>query len=214
MSPNSVNFLAAIGSILSAIVAIVALAYSYHQFKSSLAYANAQDESENSIKKYEVKRDYQSAVISWFSRTTEILIRLRFLLINDHSEFKANKISLLADLSTQIEIGRLYFPNIDKGDGYGLEKPKAYQGHRNLTLVFLVYSYDIFLLNDAINYQKHLLRLQREFTSIISEIIDPDSFLRETEKHSDKFFSQRVSVQEFIERKPESIDLFFVKRTR
>lgn len=169
---------------------------------------------QNRVKKYEVKRDYQNSVIAWFSKTTAILIRLRFMLVNNDNEFKQNKNSLLAELSTQIEIGRLYFPNIDKGDGHGLEKPKAYRGHRNLTLVFLVYSFDIFVLDDALKYEKHLLRLQREFTSIISETIDPDSFLKETEKHSDKFFSQRLSVQEFINMNPDSIDLFFVKHSR
>jgi len=199
MSSNLINLLAAIGSILSAIVAIMALASSHFQ---------------NQVKKYEIKRDYQDDIINWFSKTTQILINLRLFLIHQTEDYELNKMALLSELSTQIEIGRLYFPNIDKNDGLGLEKPKAYRGHRNLTLVFLVYSFDIFLLKNSLKYEKHLLRLQREYTSIICEIIDPESFLDETKKHSDKFFNQRISVQEFLEKNPENADLFVTRRAR
>jgi hypothetical protein len=197
MDSNSINLLAALGSVLSVIVAIMALSLTH---------------SQNQVKKYEIKRDYQEDIISWFSKTTELLIKLRFLLTNNKEEFESIKVILLAELSTQIEIGRLYFPNINKGDGYGAEKPKAYQGYRSIILVFLVYSFDIFLLDNAFNYEKHLLRLQREYTSTICEIIDPESFLNETKKHSDKFFNPRMSIIEFLEKNPENVDLFVTRR--
>jgi hypothetical protein len=60
------------------------------------------------------------------------------LFLNGHVTTDKNE--LLSQLSSLIEIGRLYFPNIDKKDNFGKEKPKIYQGHRNLVFVFLVYS--------------------------------------------------------------------------
>ncbi|WP_151087850.1 hypothetical protein [Hymenobacter baengnokdamensis] len=214
MSSNFIDFLAAVGSILSAIVAIAALYYSYYQFKNSLAYANAQADSQNSVKKYEVKRDYQNTILDWFAETTKILLELRFLLMSGTKEYQEKKTCLLADLSTQIELGRLFFPNIDKHDGFGLEKPKAFQGYRNLTLDFLVFSFNIFLNEDARQFENHLVRLQREFTSIICEILDPKEFLNETERHSGRYFSGNLSYEEFLDKDPNNIDLFFPRRPK
>ena len=125
MTQNTIDFLSALGSVLSAIVAIVAFAYSYFQ---------------SNFKKYEVKRDYRNAIFTWFAATTRLLLELRFLLMNNPEEFDKRKPVLMADLSAHIEMGRLYFPNIDKGDGYGADKPRAFRGYRNLTLDFVVYS--------------------------------------------------------------------------
>jgi hypothetical protein len=212
MQPNLVDYLSAFGSILSGIVALNALAYSLYQFKTSSKYLAAQNEAQGSLKKYEVKRDYQTKIEAWFAKTTELLIYLRFLLVYKPEEFSEKKISLLATLSAQIELARLFFPNIDKHDGFGLEKPKSFQGYRNLTLDFLVFSFNIFLKEDAKLYEKHLYRLQREFTSIICEILDPVNFLNETRKHSDKFFSHNLSYEEFLDKDPNNIDLFFPRQ--
>jgi hypothetical protein len=215
MDFNFVDFLSATGSILSALVAIAALFYSYQQSKTSLKYAYSQADSQASIKKYEVKRDYHNTIINWFSETTKILLELRSLLAesvkspDNLKQYTELKSSLLSSLSAQIEIGRLYFPNIDKGDRFGEEKPKAFQGYRNLTLDFLVFSYNIFSKEDSINYITHLSRLQREFTSIICEILDPKEFINEVKQHSDKFFSHNLSYEEFLSKDPNNMDLFF-----
>ena len=106
----------------------------------------------------------------------------------------------------------MYFPNIDKGDNFGSDKPKAYQEYRNLTLDFLVYSFDIFQRKDANQYEEHLIRLQREYTSITCEIIDPEEFIDETKKHSDKFFSHKMDYKDFLDKDPKNSDLFFPSR--
>lgn len=214
MTPDFTNLLSALGSILSAIVALMALAYSYHQSKTSLSYAYSQANGQAEIKKYEVKSDYQKTIVGWFARTTEILLELKFCLEYTPDIYHNNKITLLSKLSSQIEIGRLYFPNLDRHDGFGLEKPKAFQGYRNLTLDFLVFSFNIFLKEDAIKYTNHLTRLQREFTSIICEIIDPKDFLNQTKRHSDKFFSHDLSYEQFLDRDPSNIDLFFPRQPK
>jgi hypothetical protein len=191
--------LSALGSILSAIVAIMALAHAIYQSK---------------VKKYEIMRDYRSTIIAWYSETVELLIELRSLLVsvNDKDDKLAKeqlKLKMMSHLSSQIEVGRLYFPNLDKGDGYGKEKPKAFQGYRNLTLDFLVFSYNIFLEKDVVVYAEHLVRLQREFTSIICETVGPEEFLNELKKHSDKYFSHNLTYHEFLEKDPANRDLFF-----
>lgn len=203
---------------MSAVVAIAALWYSYNQSKVSLSHAYSQAATEAELKKYEVKKDYQHVILDWFSNTTKILIELRFLLtakpeiVNCVQDREAKKITLMSLLSAQIEIGRLYFPNIDKGDGFGSEKPRAFRGYRNLTLDFLVFSYNILLSKDVQKYESHLIRLQREFTSIICETINPEDFLNEVKKHSEKFFSHNLSYEEFLERDPNNIDLFFPRQ--
>jgi|GEM_PF-645396 len=212
MQPNLVDYLSAFGSILSGIVALAALSYSLYQFKTSSNFLAKQTAAQDSLKKYEIKRDYQTKIQVWFANTTELLIYLRFLLVNKPEEYSEKKTHLLAMLSTQIELARLYFPNIDKQDGFGIEKPKAFQGYRILTLDFLVFSFNIFLKKDAALYEKHLYRLQREFTSIVCEILDPINFLNETKVHSDKFFSHNLSYEEFLNKDPNNIDLFFPRQ--
>ncbi len=69
----------------------------------------------------------------------EILIYLQ--LNNVDHDLKMKKLSKLSSL---IEQGRFYFPNIDRGDGFGKDKPSAYQGYRNIVLDTLVYLYQIF----------------------------------------------------------------------
>ncbi|TGE08438.1 hypothetical protein [Hymenobacter fodinae] len=218
MEEKLIDLLSAIGSILSALVAIAALIYSYYQSKTSLSYAYSQADHEAKLKRYEIKRDYQNVILRWFSETTKILIELRLLLTSKYDvsgveyEYELKKANLLSMLSSQIEIGRLYFPNIDKGDGFGDKKPRAYRGYRNLTLDFLVFSYNIFLSKDVCKYEHHLVRLQREFTSIICEILNPEEFLNEVKKHSEKYFSHNLSYEEFLKRDPNNIDLFFPRR--
>ncbi len=87
--------------------------------------------------KYAIANEYTKQLLEWHSTTVEVLIRLRSCSVVD-------KDGLLSKLSAQIEKGRFYFPNVDKGDDFGQEKPVAYQGYRNLTLDFLVYSYNLF----------------------------------------------------------------------
>jgi len=188
------------GSIASALVALAALAYSY--FQSYL---------QSGLKKYEIKRDYVSRILDWYTCTIRILIELRCLLIHDKTQFHKVKLELLSKLSAQIELGRFYFPNIDKADGYGKDKPKAYRGYRNLTLDFLVYNYDIFLKENPEKYLDHLEVIQREFTSIVFEIIDPNEIIKETSLLTDKFYIKNWSFEEYLKGNPDKFDIYLAR---
>lgn len=80
---------------------------------------------------------------------------------------------MLAKLSSLIESGRFYFPNIDRKDGFGKQKPIAYQGYRNVILDFLVYEYQLFEKDDYVQYLKHAESLQRLFTSYVFQYLEP-----------------------------------------
>jgi hypothetical protein len=158
-------------------------------------------------KKYELTSLYRVEILSWYSETIEILVRLR---IEATDNFKDNSVKkeLLSKLSAKIEIGRFYFPNVDKGDKFGEEKPLAYKGYRNLMLEFLVFSYQLFERQDTIKFIKHAETLQRHFTSQLFEIIDPKNFLKETKKHTDKTFSKELAFEDFIKEEPNALDLY------
>lgn len=158
-------------------------------------------------KKYELTSQYRTEILSWYSETIYILIRLK---IEAKDNFKDNNIrkELLSKLSAQIEIGRFYFPNVDKGDKFGDKKPQAYKGYRNLMLDFLVFSFQVFEKQDAQKYLSHAGALQRHFTSYLFEILDPKTFLKETEKHTDKTFSKELRFEDFIQKDPDALDSY------
>jgi len=157
-------------------------------------------------KRYELTSQYRREVLDWFSQTTIILSSLRAVICDEDG--KKDKHNLLCKLSAQIEVGRFFFPNIDKADGLGKEKPLAYQGYRNLVLDFLVYSYRLFKKEDAGDYQHHAEVLQRYFTSYVFELIEPKKFIKETKKHTKKTFNQELSFEDFISREPEIIEMY------
>lgn len=180
----------------SLIIAISAFIYSYL----------------TNTKKYELTSQYRSEILNWYSTTIELLIKLRH-------EAEANfvdrdlKRELLSRLSAQIEIGRFYFPNIDKGDDFGCDKPFAYKGYRNLLLDFLVYSFRLYDNPNPMLYIKHADFLQRHFTSHLFETIDPSAFLKETKKYTSKTFAKELIYEDFIKTDPEKLR-FYIKSTR
>ena len=175
-------------SILSVIVAITAFLYSYL----------------TNTKKYELTYQYRTEILDWYAETIEILLRLKFEAKNNFND-EILHAELLAKLSAKIEIGRFYFPNIIKNDGFGHKKPTAYKGYRNLTLDFLVYSYNIFKKKDAKKYLKHAEELQKHFTSQLFEILNPRLFLKETKKYTNKTFSKELRFEDYIEKSPEQL---------
>jgi hypothetical protein len=158
-------------------------------------------------KKYELKFQYIKEIGDWHSKTVEVLIKMKLFLKNDSN---VNKYELLSQLSSLIEIGRMYFPNINKNDNFGKEKPKAYQGYRNLILDYLVYSYNIFERSDFQNYTKHLDILQRHFTSHLYDIINPRENLKETKKYTKKDFTKELCFEDFISKDPDNIELMML----
>ncbi len=157
-----------------------------------------------STKKYELISQYRTEILNWYAGTLDVLMRLKMEAMNNFPD-PAQKKELLSGLSAKIELGRFYFPNIDKGDKFGKEKPLAYQGYRNLMLDFLVFSYQIFEQQEPKKYLNHTKILQRHFTSHLFEILDPKAFLKETEKHTAKSFSKELRFEDFIKNDPKAI---------
>lgn len=158
--------------------------------------------------RYAIVSDYCKQLIEWHGKTVEILIRLR---IATKEGQLAEKNNLLIDLSTQIEKGRFYFPNIDKGNEFGKNKPMAYRGYRNLTLDFLVYSYNLFSRSDATQFLKHAEVLQREFTSIVFSVVRPEDILNEIKVLTDKFLATEKIFEDYLKHDPNSVQ--FMKRS-
>ena len=168
-------------SIGSLVIAVVAICYSFL----------------SNTKKYELTDTYRKELLSWYETTLSLLIRLRFLTEQGCLE-KEMKCELLADLSAQIDIGRFYFPNVDRGDSLGSYKPVAFKGHRHVALEFLVFSYDLFLSNDAIDHLKDALKLQRHFTSYIFTILRPSEFNKLIKKNTSITFDAEKVLSEYL----------------
>lgn len=152
-------------------------------------------------KRYELKSAYRKEIMAWYSEIIDLLVKLR----SQSEGPRVPRQELLDKLSSRIEVGRFYFPNLIKGDKFGHDKPIAYQGYRNLVLDLLVYSYRLFERSDFQKYLKHAETLQRHFTSLVFEILDPRSHLLETRKHTDKMFVKELTFEDFLEREPEII---------
>lgn len=183
------NDLISLGSLL---IALAAFTYSYL----------------SNTKKYELTSQYRIEVLTWYEKTIELLILLRSI-AKDQNANQSLREECLAKLSSQIEIGRFYFPNVDKYDGFGDEKPSAYKGYRNLMLEFLVMSYQIFAKQDAYRYVKHAEELQRHFTSHLFEVLDPRQYLKHTKKYTEKAFSKDFCIEDFIEQDPDNIRIIY-----
>ena len=156
----------------------------------------------SNTKRYELTDQYRKNVLDWYGETLSIIIKLR-LSIEENSLTNESKIDLLSALSSQIEIGRFFFPNIDKGDSFGQSKPLAYQGYRHIVLEFLVFSYNIFKRNDADKYLLHAQELQRQFTAHIYGLLNPVGFNKSIHRYTDVIFKNNLILEEFLEKDPK-----------
>lgn len=82
--------------------------------------------------------DWGNAAIDTLARCA-MFARTRHMQANDGG-FLANKANLLVALSTLVDRGRLFFPNINP-DKKGAEKEGAYRGHRPPILDALMWTY-------------------------------------------------------------------------
>jgi hypothetical protein len=143
--------------------------------------------------------------MEWYSETIEVLFLLKFKTkkdVVDEKSFTEN----LSKLSSLIERGRFFFPNIDKKNGFGNEKPTAYRGYRNLALDFLVASYNLFYdPQNRINNLDQAEQLSRHFTSIIFEVIRPKENLQLIKSMTDRYFVKEEIFEDFINKKDPSV---------
>jgi len=144
-------------------------------------------------------------LLSWHNKTVEILIVLKLQTQDGNNH---DKIAAMAKLSALIEQGRFYFPNVDKGDGFGSDKPSAYAGYRDIALEFLVYSYYTIQRENAHKYIRHLEQLQRLFTSHIFNILEPRKHNSQINKHTRVSMDDGMGLEDFLSKDVDNLDYF------
>lgn len=145
--------------------------------------------------KYVIENEYSNQLLAWHASVIDVLMAL-----GSSSKYKEeeNKRSLLLKLSSLIEQGRFYFPNISPND-YGTEKPPAYRGYRNVALDFLVASYNLQHKPYSEHVEKQSAYLQRLFTSVVFEVVRPADRLKTIRKLTDRYFVKDISVEDLEE---------------
>ncbi len=122
-------------------------------------------------------------VIRWSNEMIDTIVGIEFLLRPagrppDAAQFMAKRDEFLAKLSSNIEKGRLYFPNLDHNK-FGTEKESAYRGHRQPILDRLVEIYDLIKdvdLQDAAKLdavRAEVLNKKRAFVSEAQSAVEP-----------------------------------------
>lgn len=174
-------------AIVSLIISVTALIYSISSNRDRFIISSAERKN----------------ILEWYERVNIILIKLKE---NTRTSDTSDKRALLMNLSNLIEIGRFYFPNIDKKDSFGADKPLAYQGYRSIVLEFLVFVYDISKRADSNNYEKYINVLQREFTSSIFSLLNPKSHMQKLSKNSYISTENKTILNDFIKANPNSFN--------
>ena len=159
-------------------------------------------------KKYELQSGYRKELLDWYEETLRIMMQLK---IDEQSGCltEEKRASLLAELATCIEVGRFFFPNLDKKDGHGKDKPAAYRGYRNIILDFLVFYHRLFRREDRAEHLDRAQYLQREFTSQLFTILDPENYLKSTRKVTRKKFYQELRFEDFMKTDTTEYSAFF-----
>ncbi|UBK38664.1 hypothetical protein KLF44_04420 [Clostridium perfringens] len=149
-------------------------------------------------KKYELAEEYKRDLISWYEKIIIIIMEIVvFCDLENNIEYSKRR-KKIAELSALIEIGRFYFPNIDKKDGFGKDNPLAYQGYRHIALEFLVDIHDIAMKDDFYKYKTKILELEREFTSCVYELIAPNKRKRKLKKYTDISMPKDKAIEDFL----------------
>jgi hypothetical protein len=136
-------------------------------------------------------------IIGWSIRaldhfcSTEMILRQEYHSITGQAEFEKVRLQTMRDISSCIDQGRLFFPNLDHDnpnrdlDKHGLPKPDAYKGFRHPALDCLVLTYDLLRKNalyegvDAFEaYRKEVTDSKRKFISEVQSELDPRGFAR------------------------------------
>lgn len=130
-------------------------------------------------KKYELTEKYRCELLSWYRDVIETMMEIIHYCESGEfniKSFSQERTKLLSKLSALVEIGRFYFPNIIKNDGFGKHKPTAYQGYRHIELEFLLNFY--FIASKKTNKKRieSMKQLERQFTSFIFNMIEPRKY--------------------------------------
>ena len=115
---------------------------------------------------------WRNAIWNWHCRCLQIMNQLQ---ICDNSDSERKQ--LLSKLSTLIDEGRFFFPNIDKKDRLGFWKYSANRGYRNYHLDYLVDFYNAYTKPNVDNFED-TIKLKKKFTSSVLVFLCPEKFIK------------------------------------
>ncbi len=138
-----------------------------------------------------------SDIVEWSNRaldhfcSTEMILRQEYHSITSQAEFEKLRLQTMRHVSSCIDQGRLFFPNLDHDnpnwnvDKHGQLKPDAYKGFRHPALDCLVFAYD--LLRNDVRYERvhsfetfrnKVTTFKRQFISEVQSELDPRGLAR------------------------------------
>lgn len=124
-------------------------------------------------------------IIRWAGEAVATLAEMAELPVTEMEDDRRQRRwhALRHKLSTQIDIGRFYFPNYGK-DVYGQETTTAFRGKRQRVLEYLVEAYDVFDEQDVVGdattrraCKKALVAERQNFISEVQRFIDPSRYV-------------------------------------
>lgn len=136
---------------------------------------------------------HDSDVIAWFHETVNELSDAQETLREagrsfPAEDFEARRSRARTRISAMLDRGRLFFPNVDRGDGHGAQREAGYQGYRQPCLDHLYACYrlvsdwpaplPVAAMSDAQTQEKserisQLVTARRAFVSEVFKAIDP-----------------------------------------
>jgi hypothetical protein len=170
----------------SAVIAIIALLFSVWTGRR-----------QRRLERETLRLQRDSDIIAWSNACldnlcrAEMLMRREYAAVMTEHDFERQRYETLAALSSCIDRGRLYFPNRVDGH-FGIEKARAFQGHRHPVLDRLVWVYELFSNmtfqspSDAAareKVRKQSIDHKREFISEVQSEVDPRRRIAFLEKH-------------------------------
>ena len=154
-------------------------------------------------KKYELTENFRKELLEWYTSVVSVLIEAIHYIQSGRfyePDFSEKKDEILSRISSLAEVGRFYFPNVERD--YGLNKPSAYRGARHINIEFLIHFYRNIQSKDQVDVD-FLWRMERNFTSVIFDMVEPRKRNREYSKYLAISFPRGRSMKDFIYESPE-----------
>lgn len=146
--------------------------------------------------KFNLEKAFVDGLLAWHKDVVETLCDLRDTSVKADSRAERRR-----RLSALVEQGRFMFPNIDRADGYGANKPHAYRGYRHLTLDFLVAAFNLSKNVEVPEYDKSMEALQRHFTSMVFSVVNPSNRLERLRLMTAQLSMSKESYEQFLPNK-------------
>ena len=150
-------------------------------------------------KKFELSEQYKNELLTWYGKVIFVVSKIQSDCTGKDRE------DALSQLLALIDIGRFYFPNIDKGDGFGEEQPLAHRGYRHIALDLLVLIHQMGNEMDIGKNRDKIVYWRRHFTSIVFQIVSPKDRIKEVKQYAKIVMPQSMSIEDFISLECEDV---------